>query len=204
MFSYFTAQIVGRRSVTTSSARRILKVGNSATKAEVTKAYREAALRTHPDHSKSDNAASEFLKVKNAYEHLRRTFSGEVNKELTVSDQIGEALKKNDLIFAERMMSSLKGGDEQLNGGDMENLIKLAGLSTEQTADFYKGTRSAFLTPSDEAACWNNLLKKIRREKPDASETMNEILHVLNIMDRELGVQPDLAVMEQLFQYFPR
>eukprot|EP00945_MAST-04E_sp_MAST-4E-sp1_P001810 g1810.t1 len=127
-----------------------------------------------------------------------------VNKELTVSDQIGEALKKNDLIFAERMMSSLKGGDEQLNGGDMENLIKLAGLSTEQTADFYKGTRSAFLTPSDEAACWNNLLKKIRREKPDASETMNEILHVLNIMDRELGVQPDLAVMEQLFQYFPR
>ena len=206
MFFNFSSRLIRRESrrVTTASARRILKVGPEATKTEVTKAYRKAALRTHPDHSNAPNAAEEFLKVQNAYDHLRQTFSGEVNRELTVSDQIVEALQKRDSLFGERLLNTLKSGDEKLNAIDMENLVSLTALSTEDTATFYKESRGAFLTPEDEVMSWNNLLKKIRREKPESSETMNEILHVLNVMDRELRIQPDLAVMEQIFEYFPK
>ena len=90
----------------------------------------------------------------------------------------------------------------KLNATETEALCKLLSYSIDDCLSFYEESK-VFINKEEESLGWNNILRRIRSEKQETSETMNELLQILDKMDK-LGIAHDLALLEsQIFTFFP-
>lgn len=185
-------------------AYRVLNVTSDATQDQIKLAYLKKVKATHPDQNPdSETAADDFIQIKNAYLTLQGfEMNDELKVEKSLLTQIKEAQARSDTNFGLDLLSDCVNDGKKLNATETEALCKLLSYSIDDCLSFYEESK-VFINKEEESLGWNNILRRIRSEKQETSETMNELLQILDKMDK-LGIAHDLALLEsQIFTFFP-
>ena len=185
-------------------AYRTLNVSADANQDEIKSAYLKKVKETHPDQNPdSSSAAEDFIKIKNAYLTLQGFEISDAERvEKSLLTQIREAQAGYDMTFGYDLLTDCKTNDKKLKADEMEALCQLLSYSVDDCVALYESSRS-FVNKEEESLAWNNILRRIRSEQQETSETMDQLLQILNKMDK-LSIQHDLALLEsQIFTFFP-
>eukprot|EP00943_MAST-04B_sp_MAST-4B-sp1_P003615 g3615.t1 len=195
--------MVTNRNVLT--AQRVLNVTSESSQEQIKLAYLKKVKETHPDQNpNSETAAEDFIKIKQAYLTLQGFETDtELKVEKSLLTQIKEAQNRHDTAFGYELLEDCRCNKTKLEATEMEALCSLLSYTVNDCLELYE-TSKPFTNRNEESLAWNNILRRIRNEKLETSETMNEILEILNKMDK-LSIKHDLALLEsQIFTFFPQ